>query len=123
MAITGSLLATLIFSREVSLGVVAGVIAIVGLAAHWVVSLIMRYQQLERSGKPSAVGVVVSGTIDRLLPIVASGIAIFLLFLPLAIRSGAAGLEIVGPMAIAIVGGVITTMVLALLVLPAVYVK
>ena len=123
MAITGSLLATLIFSREVSLGVIAGVIAIVGLAAHWVVSLIMRYQQLERSGEPSAVGVVVSGTFDRLLPIVTSGIAIFLLFLPLAIRSGAAGLEIVGPMAIAIVGGVITTMVLALLVLPAVYVK
>ena len=123
MAITGSFVATLIFSREVNLGVIAGVIAIVGLAARLVVSLIMRYQELERSGEPFGADVVVSGTTDRLVPIVVSGIAIFLLFLPLVIRSGAAGLEIVGPMAIAVVGGVITTMALALFVLPAVYLK
>ncbi len=123
MAITGSLLATMIFSREVTLGVIAGVIAILALAARWVVSLVMRYQELERNGRPFGPGVVVSGTTDRLVPIVVSGIAIFLLFLPLVIRSGVAGLEIVGPMAIAVVGGVITTMALALFVLPAIYLK
>ncbi|MEE9177982.1 MAG: efflux RND transporter permease subunit, partial [Acidimicrobiia bacterium] len=123
MAITGSLLATLIFSREVTLGVIAGVIAILALAARWVVSLVMRYQELERNGKPFGPGVVVSGTTDRLVSIVVSGFAIFLLFLPLVVRSGVAGLEIVGPMAIAVVGGVFTTMALALFVLPAVYLK
>ena len=83
----------------------------------------MRYQELERTGEPFGADVVVSGTADRLVPIVVSGIAIFALFLPMVIRSGAAGLEIVGPMAIAVVGGVITTLALALFVLPAVYLK
>jgi Cu/Ag efflux pump CusA len=66
---------------------------------------------------------VASGTAAGLLPILASGIAIFGFFLPAIVRGGATGLEVVGPMAIAVAGGMFTTLVLALFVFPAAYAR
>jgi Cu/Ag efflux pump CusA len=123
MALTGSVLATLIFTRELSLGVVAGLVAILGLASRWLVTLVRHYQELERDGEKFGKGLVASATADRLIPIVASAAGIFAFFVPAVIRSGATGLEVVGPLAISVAGGVLTTVVLALYVFPAAYAR
>jgi Cu/Ag efflux pump CusA len=123
VALTGSLIATLIFSREMTLGFVAGLIAILGLASRWVVSLIRRYQEMEFGGTPFGAELVTEGTLDRLVTVVASGAAIFAFFLPGVVMSGAVGLEIVGDAAVAVVGGVLTSLAMALIVLPAIYTR
>lgn len=123
MALTGSLIATLIFSREFSLGVIAGLIAVLALAARWILTLVKRYQGLERDGMEFGADLVASGTSERLLSILASGTAVVAFFLPAVVSGGATGLEVVGPMAIAVIGGVLTTLALALFVFPAVYAR
>lgn len=123
LALSGSILATAVFSREISLGVIGGLIAILGLAARWLVTLVGHYQALERKGTEFGPALVTTGTAERLIPITASGAAIFAFFLPAVVRSSAAGLEIVGPLAIAVAGGVVTTALLALQVFPAVYAR
>jgi Cu/Ag efflux pump CusA len=123
MALAGSLITTLIFTRELSLGLVAGLVAILSLASRWLVTLVKHFQDLEKDGSEFGVALVATGTSERLLPLLASGAAIFAFFIPAVIRSGETGLEIVGPLAVAVVGGVLTTLALALYVFPAAYAR
>ncbi len=123
VAVTGGILTTLIFSREMTLGFVAGLIAIVGLASRWVISLIRRYQELEFSGTEFGPDLVTRGTLDRIVPIVASAAALVAFFLPAVVTSGAVGLEVTGDIAITVVGGVITSLALALVILPGLYTR
>ncbi len=58
------------------------------------------------------------GAAERLVPILMTAVVTALGLLPLALTSGAAGNEIEGPMAIVILGGLVTSTVLNLLVLP-----
>ena len=60
----------------------------------------------------------IRGASERLIPILMTALVTALGLLPLAIGSGAAGREIEGPMAIVILGGLITSTILNLLVLP-----
>ncbi len=60
----------------------------------------------------------IKGAGDRLTPILMTSLVTGLGLLPLAIGSGAPGQEIEGPMAVVILGGLLTSMVLNLLVLP-----
>lgn len=121
VALTGSILATLIFTREITLGTVAGIIAVLGLAARWVIALIRHYQDLERSGMEFGADLVTRGTLDRMVPLAASGAAIFAFSLPAVVMFGAVGLEIVGAVAIAVAGGVLTTLAMVFMILPLVY--
>lgn len=121
VAVTGGLLATALTSREITLGFVAGLIGIAGLASRWVISLVRRYQEIEYSGAQFGADLVTRGTLDRIAPIVASGTAIVAFFLPAVVTSGSVGLEVAGDIAITVVGGAITSLALALLVLPGVY--
>lgn len=123
MALTGSLIATWIFSREFTLGLAAGLIAVLVLASRWVLALVNEYRGLERDGEEFGTALVARGTADLLLPILASGLAILGFFLPAVFRGGETGLELAGPLAIAVIGGVLTTLALVLYVLPAVYAR
>ena len=123
LALTGSLIATWIFSREFTLGVTAGLISILVIACRWILTLVKQYQELERDGVEFGATLVAKGTSVHLVSILASGLAIVGFFLPAVVRSGAAGLEVIGHMAIAVVGGVLTTLTLALYVYPAAYAR
>ena len=123
VAVTGGILSALIFSREMTLGFVAGLIAIAGLASRWVISLVRRYQELEFSGTTFGADLITRGTLDRIVPIAASAAAIVAFFLPAVVTSGAVGLEITGDIAITVVGGVITSLAMALIVVPGIYAR
>lgn len=123
LAVAGGVIAILITGAEASLGSVVGIIAIIALATRGTVLLIRRYEDREADGVPFDGELVAGGTREVLVPTVGPILALAAVFIPLAAASGFAGLEIVGPMAIVILGGLISTSLLLLFVLPAVYLR
>jgi Cu/Ag efflux pump CusA len=123
VALAGGAVAALIAGGEVTLGSVAGFVAVLALAVRGVVVLIRHYQQLQHDGEPFGADLVVSGTRDRLVPILMSALGSAVVFIPFAVSGGSAGFEIVGPMAVVILGGLIATTLLNLVVVPALYLR
>ena len=123
MALAGAVLAVLVTGGDVTLGTVAGFVAVFGIAARWVVILIRHYERLRRDGEPFGSDLVIRGTRDRLVPILTTAIGSAAVFVPFAVSSAAAGFEIVGPMAAVILGGLVTSTLLTLVVIPAAYLR
>ena len=63
------------------------------------------------------------GTRDRVAPILTTAVGAAAVFIPFALSGGSAGFEIVGPMSVVILGGLITSTLLTVVVLPAVYLR
>jgi Cu/Ag efflux pump CusA len=123
VALAGAVLAALIIGGEVTLGTVAGFVAVYAIAARWVVVLVRHYEQLQRDGEPFGSGLVIRGTRDRLVPLLMTAIASAAAFIPFAASASAAGFEVVGPMAVVILGGLVTATLLTLIVVPAMYLR
>ena len=84
--------------------------------------LIRHFQQLQRSdGRAFDDEMVIEGTRDRLMPILTATIGIAVMLVPFAVMRGAGGFEMVGPMAIVIIGGLITSALVTLVAVPALY--
>jgi CzcA family heavy metal efflux pump len=123
VALVGGVLAALIAGAELSLGSFAGFLALFGLAARTGVLLIRRFQDLEREGESFGPELVERGARERLAPILTSAAAIAVVMLPFVIAGTRPGLEVVHPMAVVILGGVVTSTLLGLFVLPALYLR
>lgn len=124
LALVGSAIGAWIGGRIVSLGSIAGFFGVVGIAARQSLVLIRRCQALEpREGEPFDPEFVVRGAQECLSPVLVSAFAATLILLPFGIAGEVAGLEIVRPMALVIIGGLLTSTLVSLLVLPALYVR
>ena len=123
MGISGSLIAIALTGGEVTLGSVAGTVAIFALATRGVVLMIRSYQRRERHGETFGQDLIVGQTAHLIVPAAISAIAIAVVFLPFAVAGSRAGLEIAGPMAVAVLGGLVTTALLTVGVLPALYLR
>jgi CzcA family heavy metal efflux pump len=123
VALVGGVFAALVDGAEMTLGSLIGFLALFALAARTGMLLVCRYQDLEREGEALGPGLVERGALERLGPIVTSTAAIALVMLPFIVAGNAPGLEIVHPMAIVILGGLVTTSILGLFVLPALYLR
>ncbi len=122
LALVGGLLAALIAGGTIGLGSFAGLLVVLGIAARNGVLLIRRYQQLERrEGEAFGDELILRGTRERLGPTLISAIATVVALAPLVIAGDVAGLEIARPMAIVTIGGLVTSTLLVLLVLPVLY--
>jgi Cu/Ag efflux pump CusA len=122
-SLTGGAVAVLAVGDDVTLGSIAGFVAVLAFAVRCAVLLIRHLQQLERDGLPFGRELVVRGAGDRVVATIISAIASIAVFLPFALRAGEGGLEIVGAMGVVILGGMVTATVLTLLVIPALYVR
>jgi Cu/Ag efflux pump CusA len=116
-------LAALIAGAELSLGSFIGLLALFGLAARAGVVLIRRFQDLEREGESFGPELVERGARERLTPILTSAAGIAVVMLPFVIAGARPGLEVVHPMAVVILGGLVTSTLLVLFVLPALYLR
>jgi Cu/Ag efflux pump CusA len=123
MALAGAAVAVVVSGGDVTLGVVAGLVAALGVGARGSIVLIRHMQQLEREGEKFGIDLVIRGVRERLVPILCSAVAAVAVLLPLIIVGGSAGLEITGSMAAVIVGGVISSALLHVYVLPAAYLR
>jgi CzcA family heavy metal efflux pump len=123
LALVGGLVVALIDGAELSLGSLLGLLLLFGLAARMGVVLIRHFQDLELEGEAFGHALVLRGSQERLTPILTSVTATALVMLPFAIAGAPPGLEVVHPMALAVLGGLVTCTLLSLFVLPALYLR
>ena len=124
LAVVGGLLVSLIDGTTFSLGALIGLIAVFAIAVRAVVVLINHYQRLEQvDGRSLGPELVIHGSGDRLAPILTTAFATGLGLLPFVFLGNRAGLEIVHPMAVVVLGGLVTSTLLCLFVVPALYLR
>jgi CzcA family heavy metal efflux pump len=124
VALLGGAVAALIDGAELSLGAAAGLLALFGLAVHNGVLMVCHFQRMrERDGEPFGMELVHRGARARLAPMVTTTAALALGALPFAVLGVRPGLEIVSPMAIVLLGGLVTSTFLSLFLLPALYLR
>ena len=118
-ALVGGVLAVFAGGGLLSLGSMVGFVAVFGITLRNSILMIAHYEHLvEIEGLPWGLDTAIRGAADRLTPILMTSIVTGLGVLPLAIGMGDPGREIEGPMAVVILGGLLTSMTLNLLVLP-----
>jgi Cu/Ag efflux pump CusA len=121
-ALVGSVLATFAADRVISLGSMVGIITVLGLCARNGIMLIEHYRHLEQvEGEPFGLGLILRGASERLSPILMTALCAALALLPLIVPGSIPGHEIEHPMAVAILGGVVTSTLLSLFVTPILY--
>jgi CzcA family heavy metal efflux pump len=124
MALVGGVLAAYAGGRIVSLGSLVGFFTVFGIAARNGILLINHCQYLERyEGEKFGPGLVIRGAQERLSPILMTALATGLALVPLVIRGTIPGHEIEHPMAVVIVGGLVTSTLLNLFIVPALYLR
>jgi CzcA family heavy metal efflux pump len=124
LALVGGVVAALINGAELSLGALIGFLALFALAVRSGMVLIGHFRDLERRERaPSRADLVARGARDRFGPIVTTASAVAVVALVFLILGSRPGLEIVSPMAAVILGGLVTTTLLSLFVLPSLYLR
>jgi Cu/Ag efflux pump CusA len=118
-ALVGGVLAVFATGGLLSLGSLVGFVTLFGIATRNAVMLISHYDHLVTvEGVAWGRDAATRGALERLGPIVMTALVTALGLLPLALGSGDPGREIEGPMAIVILGGLVTSTMLSLFVLP-----
>jgi len=123
-ALVGAVVAAFLFGRVLSLGSLVGLVTVVGIAARNGIMLVTHYRYLEtRDAVPLGEELVVRGAEERLAPILMTALATALALLPIVLGGHEAGYEIEHPLAVVILGGLVTSTVLNLFLLPALYLR
>ena len=118
-ALVGGVLAVFATGGLLSIGSLVGFVTLFGITMRNSIMMISHFEHLvQKEGMTWGLDAAIRGASERLLPILMTALVTALGLLPLAIGSGEAGREIEGPMAIVILGGLLTSTVLNLLVLP-----
>ncbi|HEY9907222.1 MAG TPA: efflux RND transporter permease subunit [Thermosynechococcaceae cyanobacterium] len=119
LSIVGAVVASLLTRRDFGIISVIGIIFLLGLTNKNAILLVDYTNQLRRAGNDRTSALLKAGSV-RLRPILMTTAATILGMMPIALGLGA-GAELRAPMAIAIIGGLITSTLLSLLVVPAIY--
>ncbi len=122
MAVLGGAVAAFMTTGGLlSFGMIVGFFTVFGIAVRNCLTLIGRYQQLESAGEQFGAELVQRATLAQSGPILLTAIAVALVFLPMVFAGSIAGLEMLQPMALVILGGLITTTIFSLACVPALY--
>jgi Cu/Ag efflux pump CusA len=118
-ALVGGVIAVFMTGGLLSLGGMVGFVTLFGITLRNSILMIAHYEHLvEAEGMSWDLNAAIKGAADRLTPILMTSIVTGLGILPLALGRGDPGREIQGPMAVVILGGLLSSMALNLLVLP-----
>jgi hydrophobe/amphiphile efflux-1 (HAE1) family protein len=119
LALVGALLLLLITGKNLGMPAMIGIVMLMGLVTKNAILLVDRTNQVRRDGTPVKEALLLAGPV-RLRPIVMTTVAMILGMLPSAIKTGD-GSEFRSPIAIATIGGLITSTLLTLVVVPVAY--
>ena len=123
-ALVGGVLAAFFSNGVLSLGSLVGLLTILGIATRNGIMMISHFQHLEEvEGETFGPVLVARGARERIAPIIMTALTTGLALVPLAIAGPIPGHEIEHPMAIVILGGLVTSTLLNLLVVPALYLR
>ncbi len=120
LALIGGVVSIWLTSGTISIPAIIGFITLFGIATRNGILLVSRYRHMQTDGH-SVEKSVREGSVDRLNPILMTALASALALLPMVIAGQKPGNEIQAPMAIVILGGLITSTLLNLYVIPSVY--
>ncbi|GJE54321.1 MULTISPECIES: efflux RND transporter permease subunit [Methylobacterium] len=118
-AFVGGVLAVGLTGTVVSLGSIVGFVTLFGISLRNTIMMVAHYEHLVRAeGRDWTLATAIEGAADRLVPILMTSLVTGLGLLPLALGAGEPGREIEGPMAIVILGGLATSTILNLSIVP-----
>jgi CzcA family heavy metal efflux pump len=121
-ALIGGVFGAVLGGGVLSLGSLVGFVTVLGIAARNGIMLVSHYRHLEeQEGEPFGPSLVIRGSLERLAPILMTALATGLALVPLAIAGDKPGQEIEHPMAVVILGGLVTSTFLNLFLMPALY--
>jgi CzcA family heavy metal efflux pump len=124
MALAGGLIAIYIGGGVITIGALVGFFTVFGIAARNGILMVNHCQHLEHvEGVPFDRALVVRGAKERLSPILMTSLATGLALVPLVFNGEAPGHEIEYPLAVVILGGLFTSTLLNLLVVPSLYLR
>jgi CzcA family heavy metal efflux pump len=123
-ALIGGVASVFLTGAVLSLGSLVGFVTVLGIAARNGIMLISHYRHLEREeGVPFGEALVIRGAEERLSPILMTALVTGLALVPIVLGGDRSGHEIEHPMAVVILGGLVTSTVLNVFLLPAIYLR
>ncbi len=115
----GGVIAVALTGGTLSLGAMVGFVALFGMAARNTILLISHYEHLvSAEAQPWGLATALRGAEERLTPVLLTALLTGLALLPVALQSREAGHEIEGPMAIVILGGLVSSTLVSLILVP-----
>ena len=123
-ALVGGVFGVLLTGGVLSLGSLVGFVTVLGIAARNGIMLVSHFRHLEAAeGVPFGIGLVLRGAEERLTPILMTALATGLALVPLVVAGNKPGHEIEYPLAVVILGGLVTSTALNLFLLPPLYAR
>ncbi len=123
-ALIGGVAGVVLTGGVLSLGSLVGFVTVLGIAARNGIMLVSHYRHLETvEGEPFGRELVMRGSEERLAPILMTAAATGIALLPIALAGLRPGHEIEHPMAVVILGGLVTSTALNLFLMPALYLR
>jgi CzcA family heavy metal efflux pump len=120
----GGILAVFLTGGVLSLGSLIGFLLLFGIAVRNSILMTNQFYHLERNESVAfGIDLILRGAAERLAPVMITALAIALVMLPSLVLGDVPGLETLRPMAVVVLGGLVTTTLLNLFVLPALYLK
>ena len=120
LALIGGVLAVFFTSDIVSIPSIIGFITLFGIATRNGILLVSKYQHMQQDGKQLH-ETVLDGSLDRLNPILMTALTAALSLIPLIFQGDKPGNEIQSPMAVVVLGGLLTSTLLNIYIVPIVY--
>jgi CzcA family heavy metal efflux pump len=122
LALMGGLALTFVLINNISIATIVGFIAVGGVAARNGIMMISHYLHLmEHEGEKFTRQMIVRGTLERLVPVLMTALSAGIALIPLLLAAHEPGKEILYPVAVVIVGGLVSSTFLDLMVTPAVF--
>ena len=121
LALIGGVVAVRLGGGLLSIPAIIGFITLFGIATRNGILLVARYQALGKQGIADISQIVMQGSADRLNPIIMTALTTALSLIPMVLAASKSGNEIQAPMAVVVLGGLVTSTLLNIFVVPIVY--